>query len=91
MHPYVGAVRSDYFYALNIRFRYFLRSVIGVAHLIAAELALAANFTCSCHRAVLRKNKINVSGAYHTIRLHGLQAENEGFLYDLTLDILIGL
>ena len=54
LYPDMGPVRSYRLYALNVRFGYFLRFVIGMAHLIAAELALAANFTCSCHSTVLR-------------------------------------
>ena len=54
LYPDMGPVRSYSLYALDVRLGYFLRFVIGVAHLITAELALAANFTCSCHSTVLR-------------------------------------
>ena len=53
LYPDMGPVRSYGLYALDVRLGYFLRFVIGVAHLVSAELALAANFTCSCHSTVL--------------------------------------
>lgn len=56
----MGPVRSYSLYALDVRLGYFLRFVVGVAHLVATELALAANFACSCHSTVLRFVQINV-------------------------------
>jgi hypothetical protein len=57
LYPDMGPVRAYGLYALDVRLRYFLRFVIGMAHLVAAELALPANFTCSCHSTVLRLDK----------------------------------
>lgn len=54
LYPDMGPVRSYSLYALDVRLGYFLRFVIGMAHLVTAELALAANFTCSRHSTVLR-------------------------------------
>jgi hypothetical protein len=81
----MGPVRSYSLYALDVRLGYFLRFVIGVAHLITAELALAANFTCSRHSSVLRfSSKIRVKGqkqAYISTRTRGLQGENDDGLF----------
>lgn len=51
LHTHVGAVRPHGLDALDVRFRNFLGFVVGMAHLVPAELALAANFarTCHCH------------------------------------------
>ena len=57
VYAHVGAMRSHRLYALDVRFGYFLRFVVGMTHLITAEFALAANFTCSCHSAVLHRLK----------------------------------
>jgi hypothetical protein len=50
MHPYMGAVRSHCLDALDVRLGHFLGFVVGMAYLVSAELALAANFACTCHR-----------------------------------------
>lgn len=59
----MGTVRPHGFYVLDVRLGYFLGFVVGVAHLITAELAFTANFTCSCHGTVLRsfKNRVKSS------------------------------
>jgi hypothetical protein len=49
MHPYMGAVRSYRLYALDVRFRHLFGLVVGVAHLVSAELAFAANIARACH------------------------------------------
>lgn len=58
MHSHMTAVQPHGLYALHIRFGRFLRSIIGVAHLVAAELSLAANITFTRHAVILRKLKI---------------------------------
>jgi hypothetical protein len=54
VNSHMGTMRSHGFYALDIRLRYFFGLVVGMAHLVTAELALAADFTCSGHVLVLR-------------------------------------
>jgi hypothetical protein len=85
LYPDMGPVRSYGLYALDVRLGYFLRFVVGVAHLVATELALAANFTCSRHSSVLRfSSKIKVKGqkqAYISTRTPGLQGENADSLF----------
>ncbi len=49
MHPYMRSMRPDSLYTLDIRFGNLLSFVVGMAHLIPAELALTADFTRSCH------------------------------------------
>ena len=55
MHAHVGAMRPHGLNALDVRLGYFLGFVIGMAHLISAELAFAANVTRSRHDTVLRR------------------------------------
>jgi hypothetical protein len=80
MHADMGAVRSHCLDALDVRFGYLLRFVVGVAHLIAAELAFAADFTCSCHESPPRTIEIMMveTGAYNIIITEGLQGEKFG-------------
>lgn len=49
LHTHVGAVRPHCLDALDIRLRNFLGFVVGMAHLVSAELALAANFARTRH------------------------------------------
>ena len=58
MQAHMAAMLPRGFYALYIRFGRFFRSVIGMAHLVAAELSLAAYITFNRHAVILRKLKI---------------------------------
>ncbi len=49
MHPNVGAVRPHCLDALDVRFGHLLGSIVGMAHLVSTELALAAYFACTRH------------------------------------------
>ena len=72
MHAHMGAIRPHCLDALDIRFGYFLGLVVGMAHLITAELAFAANFTCSRHSAVLQKYDVG------TVKKQSVQYHKNG-------------
>lgn len=49
MEPNMSAVRSDRFHELQIGFGYFLRFVVCMTNLIAAELSFTAYLTSTSH------------------------------------------
>jgi hypothetical protein len=55
MHPHMGAVRPHCPDALDVRPGHLFGFIVGMAHLVPTEFALAANIACTCHRLILRK------------------------------------
>lgn len=53
VHAHMRAVGSQGLDRLDIRFRDLLGLIVGVAHLVPFERALAADLTCSCHCSFL--------------------------------------
>jgi len=53
MHADVGTVGAQRLDALKVRLGYFLGSIVRMAHLVAAQRALATYLTCTCHGDVL--------------------------------------
>jgi hypothetical protein len=49
MHADVGTIGTQRLDALEVRLGYFLRSIVRMAHLVAAQRALATYLTCTCH------------------------------------------
>src|SRR5512135_1116118 len=58
MHPHVRAMRAYRSYALDVRLRNLFCLVVGMTHLVPAEFAFPANFTCSSHCDHLTMNEI---------------------------------
>ena len=58
MHAHMAAVRTHYFDGLQIRFRHLFRSVVGMAHQVAAEPSFSANLTGTCHGLFLQIHEI---------------------------------
>ena len=58
MHPNVTTVLAQCLDALKVRLGYLLGPVVRMAHLVAAERALAANLTLTCHGDVLLNLKM---------------------------------
>lgn len=54
MQSDMGTMRAQCFYVLYIGFGYLLCFIVGVAHFVAAEFALAAYITFTCHAVILR-------------------------------------
>ena len=57
VHAHMGPMRPDSLYRLQIRFGYPFRSIIGMAHLIAAELAFSTDLTRTGHVKILPEKK----------------------------------
>jgi hypothetical protein len=94
MHAYMGAVRSHCLDALDVRFGYLLRFVVGVAHLIAAEFAFATDFTCSCHcilHVPLNNNSVEAGVQYHNtgrVARGKIQTEAGKLILDISRDLM---
>jgi hypothetical protein len=54
----MGAMGAYGLDALQVRFGDFLGLIVGMAHLVPAERAFAADCTCSSHVVTLRKRKV---------------------------------
>ena len=80
LHTHVGAVRPYCLDALDVRLLNFLGFVVRMAHLVPAELALAANFACTRHCYDPPYMKITAEmQAYLTIGRSYLQEESCSF------------
>jgi hypothetical protein len=66
-HAHMGAVCCHAFDRLQIRLGHLFAFVVGMAHLIAAELALSAYFTCSRHCKTSVHKICSNEDAGHTI------------------------
>jgi hypothetical protein len=56
----MGTMRPHCLDGLQIRLGHFFGFVVGMAHLVAAELAFSANFARTCHGETLPERKMSV-------------------------------